>query len=172
MSFLRCRRVRRRRSFPPRAESNSGTTSNSVVFREGALRDNAMVRSKGKHAVCAEKQLLVSCARTRMAPEIAERIREITAQAARLGFCPQRSDRKFSRAIAGNESAGRGAGVRRLPAAMERLKITCRANTVRCLFLSGGTAQDSRIVSTCRDHGDSLQRARSCGASLREPDAA
>ena len=39
------------------------------------MRDHAMVRSEESYAGCAEKQLLVSCARTRMVPEIAERIR-------------------------------------------------------------------------------------------------
>ncbi len=38
-----------------------------------------MVRSEENYAGCPEKQLLVSCARTRMIPEIAERIREIVA---------------------------------------------------------------------------------------------
>ena len=44
------------------------------------MRDNGMVRLKRTGGVCAEKQLLVSCARTRMVPEIAEQIREITAK--------------------------------------------------------------------------------------------
>ena len=47
--------------------------------------DLAMVRSEKSYAVCPEKQLLVSCARTRMVPEIAERIRqEVTMYGIRI----------------------------------------------------------------------------------------
>jgi hypothetical protein len=134
MSFLRCRTIWRRRSFPPRAESNSGTTSNSVVFREEALRDSEMVRLGGTDGVCAEKQLLVSCARTRMVPEIAERIRKIAAAPL---------DWDFVLSEATENSVGplldmnlRAVAPETVPAgAMERLKIACRGNTVRCLFL-------------------------------------
>lgn len=94
-----------------------------------------MVRLEGTEGVCAEKQLLVSCARTRMVPEIAEQIREITAKPL---------DWEFVLSEAAENSVGpllemnlRAVAPEAAPAAvMERLKITCRANTVRCLFLA------------------------------------
>ncbi len=99
------------------------------------MRDNAMVRLEGTDGVCAEKQLLVSCARTRMVSEIAERIREITAAPL---------DWDFVLSEATENSVGplldlnlRAVTPESVPAGvMERLKITCRANTVRCLFLA------------------------------------
>jgi hypothetical protein len=149
MSFLRCRTIWRRRSFPPRAESNSGTTSNSVVFREEALRDSEMVRSGGTVGVCAEKRLLVSCARTRVVPEIAERIRKIAAAPL---------DWDFVLSEATENSVGplldmnlRAVAPESVPAgAMERLKIACRANNVRCLFLA---AELHKILALFRTAG-------------------
>jgi len=149
MSFLRCRTIWRRRSFPPRAESNSGTTSNSVVFREEALRDSEMVRSGGTVGVCAEKRLLVSCARTRVVPEIAERIRKIAAAPL---------DWDFVLSEATENSVGplldmnlRAVALESVPAgAMERLKIACRTSTVRCLFLA---AELHKILDLFRTAG-------------------
>ena len=94
-----------------------------------------MVRLEGTEGVCAEKQLLVSCARTRMVPEIAEQIREITARPL---------DWDFVLSEATENSVGplldlnlRALAPEFVPAdVMERLKITFRANTVRCLFLA------------------------------------
>jgi hypothetical protein len=94
-----------------------------------------MVRLEGTGGVCAEKQLLVSCARTRMAPEIAEQILKIAAGPL---------DWDFVLSEATENSVGplldlnlRAVAPERAPAAaMERLKITYRANTVRCLFLA------------------------------------
>ena len=94
-----------------------------------------MVRSEESYAGCPEKQLLVSCARTRMVPEIAERIREITAGPLDWDFVLSEATENSVgpllemnlRAVVANAAPA---------AAMERLKITCRANTVRCLFLA------------------------------------
>ncbi len=94
-----------------------------------------MVRSEESYAGCPEKQLLVSCARTTMVPEVAERIREITAGPL---------DWDFALSEATENSVGpllemnlRAVVPGATPAAaMERLKIACRANTVRCLFLA------------------------------------
>jgi hypothetical protein len=94
-----------------------------------------MVRLERNYAVSAEKQLLVSCARTRVVPEIAEQIREITAGPL---------DWEFVLSEATENSVGpllemnlRGVVPEEAPAAVtERLKIACRANAVRCLFLA------------------------------------
>jgi hypothetical protein len=108
-----------------------------------------MVRLEATGAVCAEKQLLVSCARTRMVPEIAERIREITAGPL---------DWEFVLSEATENSVGpllemnlRAVVPDTVPAAaMERLKITCRANTVRCLFLAAELHKILELFRTAR----------------------
>ena len=99
------------------------------------LRDIEMVRLEGTGGVCAEKQLLVSCARTRMAPEIADQIRKIIAGPLDWDFVLSETTENSVgplldlnlRAVVPEVAPA---------AAMERLKITCRANTVRCLFLA------------------------------------
>ena len=94
-----------------------------------------MVRSEESYAGCAEKQLLVSCARTRMVPEIAERIREIAAGPLDWDFVLSEATENSVAPLL--EMNLRAAVPDAMPAAaMERLKITCRANTVRCLFLA------------------------------------
>ena len=108
-----------------------------------------MVRSEESYAGCPEKQLLVSGARTRMVPEIAERIREITAGPL---------DWDFALSEATENSVGpllemnlRAVVPGATPAAaMERLKIACRANTVRCLFLA---AELHKILELFRTAG-------------------
>ncbi len=94
-----------------------------------------MVRLEATGGVCAEKQLLVSCARTRMVPETAGQIRETTAGPL---------DWDFVLSEATENSVGplldlnlRAVVPEYVPAGVsERLKVTCRANTVRCLFLA------------------------------------
>ncbi len=108
-----------------------------------------MVRSEENYAGCPEKQLLVSCARTRMIPEIAERIREITAGPLDWDFVLSEATENSVgpllemnlRAVVPNAAPA---------AAMERLKITCRANTVRCLFLA---AELHKILELFRTAG-------------------
>jgi len=121
----------------------------SVVFREGELRDHAMVRSEASYAVSPEKQLLVSCARTHIAAEVAERIREIVAE-------PLNWDFVLSEATENSVGPLLEMNLRAVvpdaapTAAMERLKITCRANTVRCLFLA---AELHKILELFRTAG-------------------
>jgi len=108
-----------------------------------------MVRSEGSYAGCLEKQLLVSCARTHIGPEVAERIREIATGPL---------DWDFVLTEATENSVGplllemnlRAVVPDAAPAAMERLKIACRANTVRCLFLA---AELHRILELFRTAG-------------------
>ena len=116
-------------------ESNSVAISNSVVFREGELSGSAMGNSGRHPAVCHEKQLLLNCARTRIAPEIAERIRELAAG-------PLDWDFVLGEAIENSVGPLLDLNLRAFapdsapPAVMERLKIACRASTARCLFLA------------------------------------
>ena len=94
-----------------------------------------MVRPKGTDTVCAEKQLLASCARTRMIPEIAERIREIVAEPLDWDFVlGEATENSVEPLLEMNLRAVVPDGAP--AAAMERLKLACRANTVRCLFLA------------------------------------
>ncbi len=107
------------------------------------------MRLKETEAACAEKQLLASCARTRMVPEIAEQIRKITAGPL---------DWDFVLSEATENSVGplldlnlRAVVPECVPAGvLERLKITCRANTVRCLFLA---AELHKILELFRTAG-------------------
>lgn len=104
---------------------------------------------EGTDAVCAEKQLLVCCARTRIIPAIADRIREITGGSL---------DWDFVLSEATENSVGplldlnlRTVARDSVPAAAtERLKIACRANTVRCLFLA---AELHKILEMFRSAG-------------------
>jgi len=108
-----------------------------------------MVRSEESYAGCPEKQLLVSCARTRMVPEIAERIREIAAGPLDWDFVLSEATENSVAPLL--EMNLRAAVPDAMPAAaMERLKITCRANTVRCLFLA---AELHKILELFRTAG-------------------
>jgi hypothetical protein len=115
----------------------------------GALRDNLMVRSETQYAGCLEKQLLVSCARTRIIPAIADRIREIIAR-------PLDWDLVLSEATENSVGPLLDLNLRTVAsdsvpaAATERLKIACRANTVRCLFLA---AELHKILEMFRSAG-------------------
>ena len=108
-----------------------------------------MVRSEESYAGCPEKQLLVSCARTTMVPEVAERIREITAGPLDWDFVlSEATENSVAPLLEMNlRAVVPGAAP---AAAMERLKITCRANTVRCLFLA---AELHKILELFRTAG-------------------
>jgi Uncharacterised nucleotidyltransferase len=108
-----------------------------------------MVRSEESYAGCQEKQLLVSCARTRMVPEVAERVREITAGPLDWDFVLSEATENSVGPLL--EMNLRAVVPDAAPAvAMERLKITCRANTVRCLFLA---AELHKILELFRTAG-------------------
>ena len=108
-----------------------------------------MVRSEERYAGCPEKQLLVSCARTRMVPEIAERLREIAAGPLDWDFVLSEATENSVGPLL--EMNLRAVVPDAAPAvAMERLKITCRANTVRCLFLA---AELHKILELFRTAG-------------------
>jgi hypothetical protein len=107
-----------------------------------------MARSRKHYSVCPEKQLLIYCARTRVLPPIAERIRELVAA---------HPDWDFILGEATENSVGPllDLNLRAVPnsapsAAMERLQIACRANTVRCLFLA---AELHKILDLFRAEG-------------------
>src|SRR5580704_12093527 len=108
-----------------------------------------MVRSEASYAVCPEKQLLVSCARTHIAPEVAERIREIVAELLNWDFILSEATENSVGPLL--DSHLRAVAPESVPAgAMERLKIACRANNVRCLFLA---AELHKILALYRTAG-------------------
>ncbi|MGH9747013.1 MAG: nucleotidyltransferase domain-containing protein [Candidatus Acidiferrales bacterium] len=108
-----------------------------------------MARSAIDGAVCDEKRLLICCARTKLAPAIAEKIRELAAQ---------RLDWDYVLVEAAENSIGplldrnlRTVVSEAVPAAaLESLKNAYRSNTVRCLFL---TAELHRILALFRSNG-------------------
>jgi Uncharacterised nucleotidyltransferase len=101
------------------------------------------------HAESIEKDLLICCARTRMQPTIAVRIRELSSQPLDWAYLL-------------DEAAEHSLGplIERhlceiVPAAipaevLDRLKAASRANTVRCLFL---TAELHKILELFRSNG-------------------
>src|SRR5271155_5533590 len=112
-----------------------------------------MPRTPNTNPPCAEKQLLVCCARTKMSAEVVERVREITSRPLNWEYLLDEAaahslgpllDRHL-RAMASNN------GISSIPSsALERLKVASRANTVRCLFL---TAELHKIVDLFRSEG-------------------
>jgi Uncharacterised nucleotidyltransferase len=94
-----------------------------------------MMTPANQNAPSPEKRLLVCCARTKLTPEVATTIREILAgpldwdyllfEAEENSISPL-LDRHLSAVAPGAAPA----------AAQEQLKKTCRANTVRCLYLT------------------------------------
>jgi hypothetical protein len=94
-----------------------------------------MMTSANENIPSLEKRLLVCCARTQLTPEVASTIREILAGPLDWGFLLWEAeensitpllDRHLS-AVAPDAAPA---------AAQEQLKKTCRANTVRCLYLT------------------------------------
>jgi hypothetical protein len=82
-----------------------------------------------------EKQLLVSCARTRVTVDQAQRIREIVAQPLDWDYLLAEAEANSITPLLERHLTAITPDA--LPsAARERLKITSRANTVRCLYLS------------------------------------
>jgi hypothetical protein len=84
---------------------------------------------------CLEKQLLVCCARTRLTPDIAERIRELVAQP--LDWDYLLAEARENSVTPLLERQLRAVASDSVPSAQfDRLKSACRSNTVRCLFLA------------------------------------
>ena len=98
---------------------------------------------------CAEKQLLIECARTHAEGPAAERIRQLAA-------APLDWDLVLSEATENSIGPLLELNLRRIapdaaPASVsERLKAACRANVVRCLFL---TAELHKILALFRAQG-------------------
>src|SRR3984957_4836309 len=107
------------------------------------------MRSDGNDVSTREKQLLICCARTRVSPEVAEKIRELAAQPLDWHYLLYEAEENSITPLVAKhltEFAPDAAP----PATNERLKKTCRANTVRNLYL---TADLIRVLELFREKG-------------------
>ena len=105
--------------------------------------------SASANSVSREKQLLVCCARTRVSPVIAEQILEIASEPLDWDYVVYEAEENSLTPLVARHLSEFAPAV--LPAAVsDRLKKTCRANTVRCLYL---TADLLRILELFRSKG-------------------
>jgi hypothetical protein len=94
-----------------------------------------MMTPANENLLCPEKQLLVCCARTQITPEIATAIRKILAGPLDWGYLLAEAEENSITPLLDRHLSVVAPGV--APAAVqEQLKKTCRANTVRCLYLT------------------------------------
>ena len=94
------------------------------------------MNSANENSVNREKQLLICCARTRVSPEVAHRIRDIGAQPLDWDHVLYEAEENSLTPLLARHLAEFAPAA--LPAATaELLNKTCRANTVRNLYLTG-----------------------------------
>jgi hypothetical protein len=84
---------------------------------------------------CPEKQLLVCCARTSLAPEGVTRIRQLLVGQLDWDYLLWEAEENSITPLLARHLAAAAPGAVP-PGAQEQLKKTCRANTVRCLYLT------------------------------------
>src|ERR1700721_375474 len=107
------------------------------------------MRSDGNDVSTREKQLLICCARTRVSPEVAEKIRELAAQPLDWDYLLYEAEENSITPLVAKHLAELAPDAAP-PALNERLKKTCRANTVRNLYL---TADLIRVLELFREKG-------------------
>lgn len=137
-----------RRSFPPLEESAICWTEPGVKF-VGAKSGAKMLARSPLDSICAEKRLLVCCARTNLSSGIKEQIREILNGQLDWGYLHAESAEnsitplveKHLRAVGGELVPGEQ---------IEQWKAATRANTVRSLFL---TAELNRVLGLFQSNG-------------------
>jgi len=91
-----------------------------------------------------EKRLLVCCARTKLTPEVATTIREILAGPLDWDFLLWEAEENSITPLLDRHLSAVAPGAAP-PAAQEQWKKTCRANTVRCLYLTAELINILRI---------------------------
>jgi len=107
------------------------------------------MNSANENSVNREKQLLICCARTRVSPEVAQRIREIASQPLDWEYVLyEAEENSLTPLLAKHLAEYAPAAVP--PAAAERLSKICRANTLRNLYLTG---QLIRVFELFREKG-------------------
>jgi putative nucleotidyltransferase-like protein len=108
-----------------------------------------MMTSASENSVNREKQLLICCARTRVSTSVAQRICEITAEPLDWDYVLyEAEENSITPLVARHLAEFAPAAVP--PASAELLKKTCRANTVRNLYL---TAELIHIFDLFRSKG-------------------
>ncbi|HEY0704328.1 MAG TPA: nucleotidyltransferase family protein [Candidatus Acidoferrales bacterium] len=107
------------------------------------------MKSAGENADSREKKLLICCARTRVAPDTAEKIRELAAEPLDWDYLLYEAEENSITPLLAKHLA-EFAPDAAPAAANERLKKTCRANTVRNLYL---TADLIRVLELFREKG-------------------
>jgi hypothetical protein len=107
------------------------------------------MNSATESSVNREKELLICCARTRVSTGIAQRIREITTEPLDWDYVLYEAEENSITPLLGRHLA-EFAPAALPPASAELLKKTCRANTVRNLYL---TAELIRLFDLFRAKG-------------------
>jgi hypothetical protein len=107
------------------------------------------MNSATENSVNREKELLTCCARTRVSPGIAQRVREITAEPVDWDYVLYEAEENSITPLLARHLA-EFAPAALPPATAELLKKTCRANTVRNLYL---TAELIRLFELFRAKG-------------------
>src|ERR1700731_283387 len=102
-----------------------------------------------KREVCSEKKLLLCCARTRLTPETADLIRKFAAEPLDWDYLiSEAAENSITPLIEKQLCAVVPDALP--PEFVTRLKVSARANTVRCLFL---TAELNKILALLESHG-------------------
>jgi Uncharacterised nucleotidyltransferase len=94
-----------------------------------------MMTPANENLPCPEKQLLVCCARTQITPEIATAIRKILSGSLDWNYLLWEAEENSITPLLERHLTAIAPGAAP-PAAQQQLKKTCRANTVRCLYLT------------------------------------
>jgi hypothetical protein len=111
--------------------------------------DGKWMNSANQSPINREKQLLIGCARTRVSPAVAQRIREITSEPLDWDYILFEAEENSITPLLAKNLAEFAPTA--LPRALdELLKKTCRANTVRNLYL---TAELIHIFELFRSKG-------------------
>jgi len=107
------------------------------------------MNSAGRTFACPEKELLVCCARTRVDSAVAQKISDLLNDSLDWDYIFNEAEENSVTPLLGRNL--RALAGDRIPAVMlERLKNACRANTIRCLFLS---AELTKILDLFRARG-------------------
>jgi Uncharacterised nucleotidyltransferase len=94
-----------------------------------------MMTPANENLPCPEKRLLVCCARAQVTPEIATAIRKVLAGPLDWDYLLWEAEENSITPLLERHLSG-VAPAAAPPAAQEQLKKTCRANAVRCLYLT------------------------------------
>jgi hypothetical protein len=106
-----------------------------------------MMTPANENLLCPEKQLLVCCARTQITPEIATAVRKILAGPLDWDYLLWEAEENSITPLLDRHMSAVAPRVAP-PAAQEQLKKTCRANTVRCLYLTAELINILRLLQS------------------------